>query len=42
MTVVGHGATGWLDEIVSFGLPIVILVALYIWSNRKPGGEKPK
>jgi hypothetical protein len=41
--VVAHGSSGWLDEIVEFGLPLVVLIALYIWSNRKPKGEeKPK
>jgi len=41
---VAHGATGtWLDEIIEFGLPLVVLVALYVWSNRKPKRkEKPK
>jgi hypothetical protein len=37
LSVVAHGATGtWLDEILEFGLPLVILIALYIWSSRKP------
>lgn len=37
---VAHGATGtWLDEIVELGLPLVVLIGLYVWSNRKP---KPK
>ena len=42
--VVAHGATGtWLDEIIEFGLPLVVLVVLYVWSNRKPKSkEKPK
>ena len=39
LMVVAHGATGWLDEIVEFGLPLAVLVVLYVWSNRKP---KPK
>ncbi|HYK97155.1 MAG TPA: hypothetical protein VEU77_02065 [Candidatus Acidoferrales bacterium] len=39
-TFLAHGATGtWLDEIVEIGIPLVVLVVLYIWSNRKP---KPK
>jgi len=44
LMVVAHGATGtWLDEIIEFGLPLVVLVGLYIWSNRKPKRkEKPK
>jgi hypothetical protein len=38
--VLAHGATGtWLDEIVEIGIPLVVLVVLYVWSNRKP---KPK
>ena len=43
LMVVAHGATGtWLDEIIEFGLPLVVLVALYVWSNRKPKRkEKP-
>jgi hypothetical protein len=40
LSVLPHGATGtWLDEILEFGLPLVILIALYFWSSRKP---KPK
>ena len=32
-----HGATGtWLDEIIEFGLPLLILIVLYVWSARKP------
>ena len=39
-TILAHGATGtWLDEIVELGIPLVVLVVLYVWSNRKP---KPK
>ena len=38
--VVAHGATGtWLDEIIELGIPLVVLVVLYVWTNRKP---KPK
>ena len=37
VAVLAHGATGsWLDEIIQFGLPVLVLVALYVWSNRKP------
>ena len=37
-----HGATGtWLDEIIEFGLPLLILIVLYVWSARKPK-EKEK
>ena len=32
--VVAHGATGWADEIVELGIPLVVLIALYWWSNR--------
>ncbi len=38
--VLAHGATGFLDEFIQLGLPLIILIALYIWSNRKPK-EKP-
>lgn len=42
LLVVAHGASGILDEIVEIGLPLVVLVALYIWSNRRPKNrEKP-
>ena len=37
LSVLPHGATGtWLDEIIEFGLPLLILVGLYLWSARKP------
>lgn len=37
LSVLPHGATGtWLDEIIAFGLPLVILIVLYFWSSRKP------
>ena len=43
LMVAAHGASGWLDEVVEIGLPLVVLTALYIWSNRKPKNkEKPK
>ncbi len=43
LTVVAHGATGtWLDEFIELGLPLIILVALYFWSNRKPKPKEPK
>ena len=43
LTVVAHGATGtWLDEFIELGLPLIILVALYLWSNRKPKPKEPK
>ena len=42
LSVLAHGATGtWLDEILEFGLPLVILIFLYVWSSRKPK-QKPK
>ena len=32
-----HGATGtWLDEILEFGIPLIVLIVLYVWSSRKP------
>ncbi len=40
LAVLAHGATGFLDEFIELGLPLIILIALYIWSNRKPK-EKP-
>lgn len=41
LAILAHGATGtWLDEFVELGIPLLILVGLYIWSNRKPK-EKP-
>jgi len=36
LMVVAHGASGWLDEVIELGLPLLVLVGLYIWSNRKP------
>jgi hypothetical protein len=37
LSILPHGATGtWLDEIIEFGLPLLILVGLYVWSARKP------
>lgn len=44
-SILAHGATGtWLDEIIELGLPLLILIGLYFWSNRKPKPkqEKPK
>jgi hypothetical protein len=40
--VVAHGSAGWLDEVIELGIPLVVLVALYIWSNRHPQEKKPK
>ena len=41
LTVALHGVTGtWLDEIVELGIPLVVLVILYFWSNRNPPKEK--
>lgn len=44
LMIVAHGATGtWLDEFIEIGLPVIILVGLYLWSNRKPKQKgKPK
>jgi len=41
LSVLAHGASGWLDELISLGLPLVVLIVLYIWSSRKPK-EKSK
>ncbi len=49
LSVFPHGVTGtWLDEIISLGLPLVVLVVLYLWSKGKPkekrtttGGRRP-
>ncbi len=41
LAVVAHGASGWLDEFIELGLPLIILIGLYLWSNRKPK-EKQK
>ncbi|HZP96484.1 MAG TPA: hypothetical protein VFC31_09145 [Candidatus Limnocylindria bacterium] len=35
-SVLAHGGTGPLDEFIELGLPLIILIALYVWSNRKP------
>ncbi len=38
--VLAHGATGtWLDEFIEIGIPLIVFVGLYLWSNRK---EKAK
>lgn len=36
LMVLAHGSSGLLDEVIELGLPLVVLVGLYIWSNRKP------
>lgn len=36
LSILAHGATGWFDELISLGLPLVILIVLYVWSARKP------
>jgi hypothetical protein len=40
--VVAHGANGWLDEIIELGIPLLVLVILYLWSNRKTAKTKQK
>ncbi len=41
LSALPHGATGtWLDEILEFGLPLLILVVLYVWSSRKPNAKR--
>ena len=42
LMVVAHGATGWLDEFIELGLPLIILAGLYFWSNRKPAKKDEK
>ncbi len=48
LMVAAHGAVGPLDEFIEFGIPLILLIGLYIWSNRKPKGppaapkEEPK
>ena len=41
LMVIAHGATGPLDEFIEFGVPLILLIGLYLWSNRKPK-EAPK
>lgn len=36
LAVLPHGSSGWLDEVIEFGLPLVVLIVLYLWSSRKP------
>ena len=41
LSVLPHGATGtWLDEILEFGIPLVVLIVLYLWSARKPKAKQ--
>jgi len=41
LSMQAHGATGtWLDEIIEFGLPLLILIGLYVWSARKPKAKE--
>ncbi len=43
LAMLPHGATGtWLDELIEFGLPLVVLVVLYFWSSRHPPEKKQK
>ena len=44
LSIQAHGATGtWLDEIIEVGIPLAVLVVLYLWSNKKPReDQKPK
>ncbi len=42
-TVVQHGVTGtWWDEIIELGLPLVLFVGMFIWSNRKEKRAKAR
>jgi hypothetical protein len=36
LMVAAHGASGWLDEVIELGIPLLVLVVLYFWSNRNP------
>ncbi len=40
--VILHGAGGWLDEFIMFGLPLIIFGALYWWSTRQETKRKKK
>jgi len=40
LMVAAHGASGWLDEVIELGIPLLVLVILYFWSNRNPA--KPR
>ena len=35
-----HGATGFVDEFIELGLPLLIFAALYWWSVRKEKKKK--
>jgi len=42
LSVAAHGVTGtWLDEIVEIGIPLVLFVGLYFWSNRRSRARRP-
>lgn len=41
-TMLAHGANGWIDEIIELGIPLLVLVVLYVWSNRKPKEKSDK
>jgi hypothetical protein len=36
--LLAHTGGTWLDELIAFGVPLVVLVVLYLWSNR--GAQK--
>ncbi len=41
LNVLPHGATGtWLDEIIEFGVPLVVLIVLYLLSSRRPKANR--
>ncbi|HET7701271.1 MAG TPA: hypothetical protein VFM06_10445 [Candidatus Limnocylindria bacterium] len=42
MAVLTHGASGWLDEFVQLGLPLLVLLGFYLWANRKSGRKGPR
>ena len=41
LSMLAHGATGtWLDELIEFGIPLIVLVGLYFWSKGHPEGRR--
>ncbi len=41
-SVLAHGASGLLDELIELGVPLVVFAALYWWSSRRRKGGKGK
>ncbi len=42
MAVLTHGASGWVDEFIQFGLPLLVLLGFYLWANRKSDPKGPR